>query len=122
MLEITDNGSMQLSISIVEGLSRRVSDLSPVFRSRIKPFILQELDKKSIPVRTGRLRRSYFGGVDNISEITKRHLRHGTRVPYAVYIEARIPIVRGIARDSRVHSRISKDLANYILGDVNNAR
>ena len=120
MLNIkTSKRTIRANIEELAGYKRRANDLSPVYYQYIRPKIVATLKGYPIPVRTGRLRRSFVSpGSSNqhISIVSKNEFVFGSAVPYARYIEKRVPIIGRLANNTKLRQDIGMIIQKYIGG------
>ena len=100
----------------------RLTDARVFFQTVVRPSLLQAFaeayGESGLGIQSGRLYDSYvnLSSRDHVSEISPHRIVEGTRVPYAVYLENRNPIVGRIARNQQRIAEYTRQLGEFIVG------
>ena len=109
------------AVQAIEAAKSRLRDFSVFFQVVVRPRLLQEFAKAypaaGLNIRTGRLYDSYvsLSHAEHVSNISSHHIEEGTRVPYAVYVERRFPIVGRIARNQTLLREFARRLGEHVV-------
>ena len=105
----------------LDGINARLSGTGVFFRNVVRPRLLDEFAaayrEAGIGVRTGRLLESYVSltASEHVSEINDERIIEGTEVPYAIFVEALLPVVGRIARNQSLLNEFAEQLGAYIV-------
>ena len=120
MLEIRVKTTTQDARKSLQKLQERFSNIGVFHHQVTRPFLLRqfgiEYHASGGRIQTGRLLDSLTNPThpDHISEQVGSRLVHGTRVPYAIYVERRRGFARRVARSRALLEALEEGIRRYI--------